>query len=63
MRGYEAFRLMEEKVKAMLLALPLVQDLHHPAMRDRHWTLLQKVRRLWRGRCPHASSIPGLALL
>lgn len=43
-RGYEVYRLLEEKVKAMVLALPLVQDLHHPAMRDRHWMMLQKVR-------------------
>lgn len=43
MRGYEVYRLVEERTKAMLMALPLVQDLHHPAMRDRHWMLLQKV--------------------
>ena len=43
MRGYDAFRLLEERVKAMMLALPLVQDLHHPAMRDRHWLMLMKV--------------------
>ena len=42
-RGYEVYRLLEEKVRAMVLALPLVQDLHHPAMRDRHWSLLMKV--------------------
>ena len=44
MRSYEVFRLLEEKVKAMVQVLPLVQDLHHPAMRDRHWLALQKVR-------------------
>lgn len=27
----------------MLTALPLVQDLSHPAMRDRHWMMLMKV--------------------
>lgn len=41
-RGYEVYRLLEEKVKAMMTALPLVQDLHHPAMRERHWTMLMK---------------------
>ena len=42
-RGYAVYSRLEEKAKAMVLALPLVQDLHHPAMRDRHWALLQKV--------------------
>ncbi|MEW5311809.1 MAG: hypothetical protein WDW38_003494 [Sanguina aurantia] len=39
-RNYDVFRLLEEACKAMLTSLPLVQDLHHPAMRDRHWKLL-----------------------
>eukprot|EP00201_Polytomella_parva_P017476 CAMPEP_0175071536 /NCGR_PEP_ID=MMETSP0052_2-20121109/19298_1 /TAXON_ID=51329 ORGANISM="Polytomella parva, Strain SAG 63-3" /NCGR_SAMPLE_ID=MMETSP0052_2 /ASSEMBLY_ACC=CAM_ASM_000194 /LENGTH=4543 /DNA_ID=CAMNT_0016338719 /DNA_START=12 /DNA_END=13643 /DNA_ORIENTATION=- len=39
-RNYEVYRLLEETLKAMLTSLPLVQDLHHPAMRDRHWKLL-----------------------
>ncbi len=38
-----ACRLLEEAVKAMLTSLPLVSDLHHPAMRDRHWNQLMKV--------------------
>jgi len=42
-RSYDVFRLLEGRVKAMMLALPLVSDLHHPAMRDRHWTMLMKV--------------------
>lgn len=42
-RNYEVFRLLEDACKAMLTSLPLVQDLHHPAMRDRHWTLLMQV--------------------
>ncbi len=42
-RNYEVFRLLEEACKAMLTSLPLVQDLHHPAMRDRHWKLLMQV--------------------
>lgn len=43
-RSYDVHRLLEERVKAMMLALPLVQDLHHSAMRDRHWLMLMKVR-------------------
>ena len=35
--------MLEESCKAMLTSLPLVQDLHHPAMRDRHWKLLMQV--------------------
>ena len=27
----------------MLTSLPLVSDLHHPAMRERHWQQLMKV--------------------
>lgn len=27
----------------MLVSLPLVQELHHPSMRDRHWQMLMKV--------------------
>ncbi|KAL4450636.1 hypothetical protein ABPG77_000992 [Micractinium sp. CCAP 211/92] len=41
-RSYDVHRLLEERVKAMMLALPLVQDLHHSAMRDRHWLMLMK---------------------
>lgn len=41
-RLYEVFRLLEEELKAMLTALPLVQDLHHPAMRPRHWKQLMQ---------------------
>ena len=37
------FRLLEERLKAMLTSLPLVSDLHHPAMRERHWSQLMKV--------------------
>ena len=36
-------RLLEETLKAMLTSLPLVSDLHHPAMRERHWQQLMKV--------------------
>eukprot|EP00882_Tetradesmus_deserticola_P009731 GHRQ01010278.1.p1 GENE.GHRQ01010278.1~~GHRQ01010278.1.p1 ORF type:complete len:796 (+),score=404.80 GHRQ01010278.1:482-2869(+) len=41
-RNYEVYRLLEESLKAMLTSLPLVQDLHHPAMRDRHWKMLMQ---------------------
>ncbi|KAK9808985.1 hypothetical protein WJX72_007373 [[Myrmecia] bisecta] len=41
-RNYEVYRLLEEALKAMLTSLPLVSDLHHPAMRERHWKQLMK---------------------
>eukprot|EP00955_Chlamydomonas_euryale_P098700 365162-Chlamydomonas_euryale.AAC.24 len=41
-RNYEVYRLLEEALKAMLTSLPLVAELHHPAMRERHWTLLMQ---------------------
>jgi len=39
-RNYEVFKMLEDTIKAMLTSLPLVNDLHHPAMRDRHWKQL-----------------------
>ncbi|KAK3254170.1 Dynein beta chain, flagellar outer arm [Cymbomonas tetramitiformis] len=39
-RNYEVYKMLEETIKAMLTSLPLVNDLHHPAMRDRHWKQL-----------------------
>lgn len=42
MRNYDVYRMLEEAIKAMLTSLPLVQDLHHPAMRERHWKLLMQ---------------------
>ncbi len=41
-RNYDVYRMLEDAIKAMLTSLPLVQDLHHPAMRDRHWRLLMQ---------------------
>eukprot|EP00891_Asterochloris_glomerata_P002883 jgi/Astpho2/2883/Aster-01037 len=41
-RNYEVYRLLEETLKAMLTSLPLVSDLHHSAMRERHWQQLMK---------------------
>lgn len=43
MRNYEVFRLLEEGLKAMMTSLPLVNDLHHPAMRERHWKMLMQL--------------------
>ena len=42
MRGFEAYRQLEEQVKALLTSLPLVSDLHHPSMRERHWKQLMR---------------------
>jgi dynein heavy chain, axonemal len=41
-RWLQVYRLMEEKLKAMSTSLPLVGDLAHPAMRDRHWEQLMR---------------------
>ena len=41
-RNYEVFKMLEDTIKAMLTSLPLVNDLHHPAMRDRHWKQLME---------------------
>ena len=41
-RNFEAYKVLEDQVKALLTSLPLVSDLHHPSMRDRHWKLLMK---------------------
>ena len=42
MRVFDAYRQLEEQVKALLTSLPLVSDLHHPSMRERHWKQLMK---------------------
>eukprot|EP00898_Chlorokybus_atmophyticus_P007698 jgi/Chlat1/792/Chrsp104S01257 len=41
-RSWDAYRLLEDAVKAILVALPLVGDLHHPSMRERHWKQLMR---------------------
>lgn len=52
-------RKLEDSLKAMQTLLPLVSELHHPAMRPRHWKQLMKVRILaafkWhlRGKSPN----------
>ena len=40
---YDVFRTLGDQVKALLTSLPLVAELRHPAMRERHWKLLQQV--------------------
>ena len=37
-----ACRMMEDALKAMLTSLPLVAELHHPSMRERHWRQLMQ---------------------
>ena len=41
-RNFEVYKLLEGSIKAMLTSLPLVSDLHHPAMRERHWKQLMR---------------------
>lgn len=41
-RTYEVYKNLDDMVKAMSVSLPLVSDLHDPAMRDRHWKQLMK---------------------
>jgi dynein heavy chain len=42
-KGWEVFRHIEGMLKNMQIILPLVNDLHAPSMRDRHWSLLSTV--------------------
>ena len=62
------YRLLEEKLKSMMTVLPLVSDLHHPAMRERHWHMLMKVgaggawRLLWAARQRLLAELPLLLL-
>lgn len=48
--------MLETSLKAMLTALPLVAELHHPAMRPRHWQQLMKVR-------PSPTPLPSLIII
>lgn len=41
-RNWDTYKLLEDAVKALLTALPLVADLHHPSMRERHWKQLMR---------------------
>jgi dynein heavy chain len=38
----ESYPELEEQIKALLTSLPLVSDLHHPSMRERHWKQLMR---------------------
>ena len=39
-REWSVFKHLDQEVKNMAISLPLVHDLHSPAMRDRHWKSL-----------------------
>eukprot|EP00605_Chrysophyceae_sp_TOSAG23-4_P001019 GSChrysophyteH1.ASY1.ANO1.1120.1 assembled CDS len=39
-RGWQVFKSLDMQVKNLALTLPLIHDLHSPAMRDRHWKAL-----------------------
>ncbi|CAG9462750.1 unnamed protein product [Pedinophyceae sp. YPF-701] len=41
-RAFDVYKLLDDSIKAMQVSLPLVADLHHPAMRERHWKQLMK---------------------
>jgi len=41
-KTFQIYRLIEDGAKAMATALPLVQELRHPAMRPHHWQQLMK---------------------
>ena len=41
-RTYDVFKNLDDTVNAMATSLPLVAELNHPAMRDRHWKHLMK---------------------
>jgi dynein heavy chain len=42
-KGWPVYRSIEDTIKNMSIVLPLVNELHSPAMRDRHWKSLAKV--------------------
>ena len=42
-KAWPSYTNLENKVKAMDITLPLVEELHSKAMRERHWISLQKV--------------------
>jgi dynein heavy chain len=42
-KGWKVYKRSLEKVKNMAIVLPLVNELHSPAMRDRHWKSLTSV--------------------
>ena len=42
-KAYPATAALEESVRMMLTVLPLLHDLHHPAMKRLHWSQIAKV--------------------
>lgn len=42
-KAYPATTALEESVRMMLTVLPLLHDLHHPAMKRLHWSQIAKV--------------------
>ena len=46
----------------MLTSLPLVQELHHPAMRERHWQQLMSVSSASFARLPPKNSAVGKSM-
>jgi len=45
-KNWPAYKGLEDAVKNMQTSLPLVEELHHPAMRDRHWKQLMRVTQI-----------------
>ena len=43
MKGWQVYRDIEDLIKDMGIVLPLINDLHSPAMRGRHWASLAKI--------------------
>ena len=43
LRNYQAFKKLDDSVKAMLTSLPLVDDLHQPFIRERHVKQVMRV--------------------
>jgi len=41
-KNWPVYKGLEDAVKNMQTSLPLVEELHHPAMRDRHWNQLMR---------------------
>jgi dynein heavy chain len=40
MKGWQVYRDIEEAIKNMVVVLPLMNELHNPSMRQRHWSML-----------------------
>ena len=42
-KGWKVYRDIEDEIKNMNIILPMINDLHSLAMRDRHWKGLAKI--------------------